>query len=133
MTERKMNIQDIDGDDVVLDNNGDVHKITQRVQEPPRPVKRAPNLDHRKDWVLIVMEDNTEIPPNGQFFGYNGQTYILKSGVEALVPPGLLEILNNATVTVPRIDQNTLQVVGWRDKLRYPYRRVLHRDRDRAA
>lgn len=70
----------------------------------------------------ILLEENTDIPPNGQFIGHNGVSYMLKPGIWVEVPLPIIEILNNAVQKVPEIDPNTRQVIGWREKLRYPYR-----------
>ncbi len=74
--------------------------------------------------VRIILEDNPKIPPTGQFFGVNGRTYILRSGVPANVPPELIDVLDHAVEATPVIDPDTLKVTGYRQKHRYPYRRV---------
>jgi len=74
--------------------------------------------------VRIILEDNPNIPPTGQFFGVNGRTYILQSGVPADVPPELIDVLDHAIESVPVKDDRTQQVIGHRQKHRYPYRRV---------
>jgi hypothetical protein len=40
------------------------------------------------------------------------------------VPLGVLEILSNAKTSVPQVDPQSLQVLGYREKLMYPYRIV---------
>lgn len=72
--------------------------------------------------VRIVLEDSDEIPPTGQFFGVNGEGYVLVPGREADVPYAIKEILDNAKFDVPQIDPQTQQVIGWKTRLRYPYR-----------
>jgi hypothetical protein len=74
--------------------------------------------------VRIMLEENDNIPPCGQFFGVNGATFILRPGMEASVPQGLVDILNNAVMEVPVVDPMTRQVIGWRKKTRYPYRLI---------
>lgn len=74
--------------------------------------------------VRIILEDNSNIPPTGQFFGVNGRTYMLQSGVPADVPLELIDVLDHAIESVPIKDPQTLQVIGRRMKHRYPYRRV---------
>ena len=78
--------------------------------------------------VLIQLEENDNIPPTGQFFGVNGASFLLSPGVEVSVPQGLVDILDHAEMAVPVLDPNTKQVIGWRKKLRYPYR-VITRSR----
>jgi hypothetical protein len=75
----------------------------------------------KEGWKRIVLDENDNIPPTGQFFGDNGVGYILVPGREALVPPGIVEILNNAVMSTPVVDPNTLQVVDYRQKRMYPY------------
>ena len=70
----------------------------------------------------IMLEENADIPPTGQYIGHNGNGYMLKPGMWVEVPIPLLEILDRAVGSVPEVDPNTRQVIGWREKLRYPYR-----------
>lgn len=71
--------------------------------------------------VKITLEENDNIPPTGQFFGINGASFMLRPGVEVSVPAGIVDILDNAIMSVPVKDPNTLQVIGYRNKRRYPY------------
>lgn len=75
-------------------------------------------------YVRIVLEDNENIPPTGQFFGINGRHFVLKPGVPAEVPESIINILNDAVQDVPDRDPITQQVVGYRKRLRFPYRVV---------
>lgn len=79
-------------------------------------------LSKKPKTVRILLEENDEIPPTGQFIGYNGLGYMLKPGVEVEVPETIIEILNNAVKSKPLIDPETRQISGWRDALRFPYR-----------
>jgi hypothetical protein len=72
--------------------------------------------------VRIMLEENDNIPPTGQFFSVNGRSYVLKAGVEAEVPVEIVNVLNDAEQSVPEIDPSTQQVLGYRKKLRFPYR-----------
>lgn len=74
--------------------------------------------------VRIVLEENDAIPPTGLFVGDNGVGYILRAGEEVEVPKAVLEILNNAVMSVPVVDPQTLEVVNYRSKKMYPYSRV---------
>ena len=51
----------------------------------------------------------------------------LRPGEEADVPVELLSILNDAITDSPIIDPGTFQVLGYKSKLRYPYRLVTKR------
>ena len=72
----------------------------------------------------IVLEENDNIPPTGLFVGDNGRGYLIRPGEEVDVPAGVLEILGNAIVSVPTIDPQSLQVIGYRSKMMYPFRIV---------
>lgn len=50
----------------------------------------------------------------------------LRPGEEADVPVELLSVLNDAVTDAPIIDPVTSQVLGYRSRLRYPYRIVQH-------
>lgn len=88
-----------------------------------RPLKGAKVAAEDKR-IRIVLSENDEIPPGGQFFGVNGRGYMLQPGVEASVPVSLVEILEHAIVSVSDKDPLTQQIVGTRDRLRFPYRVV---------
>lgn len=49
----------------------------------------------------------------------------LRSGEEADVPVELLNLLNDAVQDVPIIDPLTSQVLGYKSRLRYPYRIIM--------
>lgn len=70
----------------------------------------------------ILLEENPDIPPGGQFIGHNGNSYMLKPGSWCDVPVPILEILDHAVTSVPVVDEQTKQIIGYREKLRYPYR-----------
>lgn len=90
------------------------------IDRPPEPVKApAPYQGPR---VRIVLEDNDQIPPTGQFFGHNGRGFILRSGEAADVPPEIIDILNHAQWDAPIVDEQTRQIIGYRRRLRFPYR-----------
>jgi hypothetical protein len=81
---------------------------------PPKGEKR----------VTIVLEENDNIPPTGQFISLNGRTWMLRPGEPAEVPVGLVNVLDDAVMDVPQVDPVTRQIVGYRKKLRFPYRLV---------
>ena len=74
--------------------------------------------------VKIILEENDNIPPNGQYFGVNGKGFIIRPGEVVNVPLGLLSVLDSAVESRPVISPLTRQTTGYRDRLRYPYRRV---------
>jgi len=84
----------------------------------PAPVSMTPPR------VSIVLEENDDIPPTGLYVGVNGVGYLLRPGETIDVPQGVVEALDHAVMEMPHIDPQTQQVVGWRKRMRYPYRRV---------
>lgn len=97
---------------------------------PPAPAKRAAKAAPvgLPKTTRIILEENDNIPPTGQFFGVNGRSYLLKAGVEADVPQGLIDVLDNAVVSTPVIDPDTRKVIGYRNAMRYPYRRIAQKN-----
>lgn len=116
-------ISEDEGDDGDLLSNISV----QQADAPPaRSGKAVPKLNMPSNkgvkTLRILLEENADIPPSGQFIGHNGNSYLLKPGVWVDVPLPLIEVLNNAVAQVPERDPQTQQITGWREKLRYPYR-----------
>ena len=89
---------------------------------PSKPIRR--NTVEPSKTVKLVLEENDEIPPTGLFIGLNGRGYLIRAGEEVEVPAGVAEILEHAITSVPQVDPQTKQVVGYRDRMRYPFRRV---------
>lgn len=89
-------------------------KVARKLNEFMKPGKR----------VRIILEENENIPPTGQFIGLQGRGYMLRAGEPADVPIGIINILNDAVESVPIVDPQTQQVQGYRNKLRFPYRIV---------
>lgn len=103
----------IEEDDDELQPQGEFLAEAADVQKPVAPGR-----------VRIVLEENDDIPPTGLFVGHNGRGYMIRTGEPVDVPQAVLEILDNATTMVPQTDPQTRQVVGWRPRMRYAYRRV---------
>lgn len=72
--------------------------------------------------IKIVLEENPDIPPTGQFVGVNGVGYILRPGEVMEVPLSVKEVLDNAVIDTPQVDPATQQIIGTRPRMRYPYR-----------
>lgn len=81
---------------------------------PEQRVKAEPRI-------RIVLEENENIPPTGQFISADGVAFILRPGEAADVPMSVVRILDDAIQAVPQIDPSTKQVVGYRNKKRFPY------------
>ena len=82
-------------------------------------VRGEPNPNER---VRIILDNGDQIPKNGLMIGHNGTMYLLKPGIPANVPRALLNVLNDAVQGFPVQDPDSLQVVEYQDRMRYPYR-----------
>lgn len=89
------------------------------------PAASAPK---KTDRVMVMLEDTDRIPPTGQFFGINGQSFMLRAGEAALVPRGIIDILDNAIESHP-IKDGANRVVGSRNRHRFPYR-IIRQEED---
>jgi hypothetical protein len=106
------------------DEDGDMlPPLNQPIIEPlPRKAPVVSAATEKR--VRIQLEESDEIPPTGQFFGLNGRSFILRPGEPADVPVGIINVLNDAIMSVPQVDPTTRQVIGYRNRLRFPYRLV---------
>jgi hypothetical protein len=98
------------------------------IDMPPKP-RVQPNEGEAvfaEDRVKIVLADNDDMPPTGLFIGLNGVGYLLKPNLPAVVPLGLVGILDTAVAAAPIVDPLTQQITGFRDRLRFPYRVIVH-------
>lgn len=95
--------------------------------EPTPASKRAKakaKVKDTSDRIWIQLEENEDIPPTGLFLGHNGNGYLIEAGKPVHVPPHIVEILDHAVITVPQVDPTTRRVIGHRERMRFPYRRV---------
>ena len=74
--------------------------------------------------IIVEQPAGDEIPPTGLPVSLNGKAYIIRPGEEVDVPAGVVEILDNAVMSIPVKDPQTMKVIGHRPRLRFPYRRV---------
>jgi hypothetical protein len=92
--------------------------------ELPARVAVAANSKVEEERVIISLEDNDDIPPGGQFVGVDGVGFMLQPNQEVSVPRSVCDVLDHAIKGVPVLNPQTLQVMGYRDRLRFPYRVV---------
>jgi hypothetical protein len=83
-------------------------------------VNAAPNVLQNRVWI-VLQESPHIMRGQGQFFGINGAGFLLKPGKKAFVPQGIVDVLEAAVEDIPDVDPDTLQVVGYRQRLRFPY------------
>lgn len=98
-----------------------LHAAAEAVEMPQAPVNEKR--------VRIILEDNDQIPPGGQFAQVDGRPFLLQSGMEMDAPVSLLDVLDHAITSVPVTDENR-NIIGYRDRLRFPYRVVRHAHED---
>lgn len=74
--------------------------------------------------IRIILEENDNIPPTGLYVGVNGRGYLIRPGEAVNVPRGVVDVLDHAVMASPQIDSVSRRVIGYRERMRYPYRRV---------
>lgn len=94
--------------------------------EPVEPAKtpKASKPPKTSDRVRIILEENDDIPPTGLFVSVNGRPYLIRPGEPVDVPQSVVEVLENASYASPQKDTATNQVIGYRERMRFPFRRV---------
>jgi hypothetical protein len=97
----------------------------KRVEKSPEEIEaraEARGEAPQSDRVRIILDNGDQIPKNGLMIGHNGTMYLLKPGIPANVPRVLLNVLNDAVQGFPVQDPDSLQVVEYQERMRYPYR-----------
>jgi hypothetical protein len=90
----------------------------------PKPLQKAAPKKAKpvvEEKVRIMLEDNDQIPPGGQFIQVNGRSFLIQAGHEVEVPHMVLDALDHAVMSVAITDAYH-SVIGYRDRLRFPYR-----------
>lgn len=111
-------------DEITAPAHVDDHpKRRQRRQASAHEIVHRANASTPKR-VKIILEENDAIPPTGLPLQHNGRAIVILPGEIVEIPEHYLEILDHAVMSAPVVDPQTKQVVGYRDRLRYNYRRV---------
>lgn len=106
------------GDDIEIAPAPKAKKPREVKVEAKTPAQGMPKR------VKILLEENDDIPPTGLPLGHNGTSYVIVPGEPVEVPEFLLDILDSAVMSGPQVDPQTRRVIGYRDRLRFPYRRL---------
>jgi hypothetical protein len=116
-----------DEDTYLVEDDTRVTKPKRRAAPAKADPKAVPVLGvnvAKETLTRIIIEPHDSIPPCGLSIGLNGRQWLVKPGRAVDVPPGILEVLDNAIYSAPVIDPDTLKVVDYTDRLRYTYRIV---------
>lgn len=113
-----------------LDLSGEVEEAPvktrrKRAEKTPEEVaarQEARAAEDPNERVRIILDNGDQIPKNGLMIGHNGVMYLLKPGIPASVPRALLNVLNDAVMGFPVQDPESLQVIEYQERMRYPYR-----------
>lgn len=122
--EARLNLTD------VIDRPSDPNQVDDALfpRQVAEPVKR---MSIKRVW--IVLEQNANIPRNGLQIGVNGYQYLLRPGLRAHVPIGIVDNLKHAIEGKPVVDPDTLQIKGYEPVLRFPFRIVREKAPDPSA
>lgn len=97
-------------------------ELGSNLDPPPKVAKGAPV--GLPPMTRIILEENDNIPPTGLYLGINGKGYLLRPGEEVNAPKGIIDILDHAIELTPIVDSVSRRPIGYKNKSRYPYRRV---------
>jgi len=113
-----------DEDTFLVEDDSVVAKPKRRAapKADPKAVPKLAPAASTEQMTRITIEKNDTIPPSGLSIGLNGRQWLVKPGKPVDVPPGILEVLDNAIYSAPVVDPDTLKVIDYEDRLRYPYR-----------
>jgi len=98
-------------------SKADVSKPSHKAKAKPAAKKD----EVKRTW--IILQKNDEIPPSGLYIGLNGTGYKLLAGKKANVPDFLLDVLDNAVIKKPVMDDDG-RIAGYEDSPRFPYQVV---------
>lgn len=123
--EARLNLTD------VVDRPSNPNAVVDDELFPRMEAEPVAHVKTRRVW--IVLEQNSNIPRNGLQLGVNGYQYLLRPGLRAHVPIGVVDNLNHCIEGKPIVNPDTLQVVGYEPVLRFPFRIVREKVPDPSA
>jgi hypothetical protein len=81
--------------------------------------KAVPTPDAGRTW--IVLDDNPNIPPTGQFVSVNGNGCLIRVGEPVLVRNEILEVLDHALEAVAQTTASHQRTGNQHDRRRFSY------------
>lgn len=117
MTDNEMEIND-----VAMVEDAEPKRRQRRQMSAQEIISRSKAAPSKR--VKIILEENEAIPPTGLPLQHNGRAIVIMPGEIVEIPQEYLEILDHAVMSSPVVDPQTKQVLGYRDRLRYSYRRL---------
>jgi hypothetical protein len=105
------------------EDNGLGNNLFNEQPAAPKPKKAAAKKIDPEARTWIVLEESTDIPPNGLPISVNGETCMIMAGEPVHIPNKYIEVLDNAVISMPVLDSSE-RVIGHRQRHRFPYRKV---------
>jgi hypothetical protein len=75
--------------------------------------------DEGRTW--IILDDNPNIPPTGQFVSVNGIACLIRAGEPVLVRNEILEVLDHALESVAQVTATNQRTGRQHDRRRFSY------------
>lgn len=76
-------------------------------------------VDPLEKEVEVTLHATDEVPPGGQYVSVNGVGINIPVGRRCKIKQKYLNVLRDANTRIPVMDDNTMQVVGYRERMRF--------------